>query len=601
MSDKKDKYSPLRQAIAPALICAAVFAALWASSPLWSPLEQRAYDARMRLIESIGASSASPTGKVVVVGMEEDRIAAVKPLIFWYPEIGRFLSLMDSHGANAVGIDLIPLHSLGQKMKDAAISIMADNARAGFEDEMEELGELTDNSLMAPMLRSTERMGLVQGVADGTVPYYYSFMAFMKNAHPATVRLTPDSDAVLRSQAMRIGGDEAFAHALARLAAPESPLPEGSVLLNYHLQKGIPYYSFLDVLDGKAPAGSFEGRTVLLGYITRYDDVHMTPWGREIPGVMIHAIALETLLDRSRPMPAPVWASIMALGLLCALSALFSARFGPTLAIALNLIVIAISATSNLWLYQSGILMPLAPHLFAPIIIFGTIYPYRYFIEERSRRRIIKTFSYYMDPRIIDSLMDKDAESLMKGEIKDFCMLFSDIRGFTSMTNQNTPEMVIGFLNQYFRLVTEIIQHNNGVVDKFIGDAVLAYFPHEGNPCVNAIAASKQMLEAAEEFNKSDLVRSLRGGWTLQIGIGLDYGSAIIGNIGSERRMDFTVIGDPVNKASRMEGITKRLKVPIVTTEIVFFMAKEQFEFRHLGLYGVRGVGEHIDLYTIMY
>ena len=588
---------------APAAIALAVVLLLQASAGAWWYVEHTAYDARVQLLESMGLARGEPTGTTVVVGMEEDSMVTVKPLIFWYPEIGRFLSMMDEAGAASVGIDLIPIHSLGKKMMESVSEIMAGSMDDNAVALMEGFGQISDNSILAPMLYA-DNMTVVQGVADGTVPYYYPLMAFMPSVVPASVRLLPDKDTVVRRQALSFmqGQDEkidSFAQALYKVQVPESS-KDDSVILNFSLRSGVKYYSFTDMLAGKYDLEELKGKSVLLGYITNYDDVHHVPLGTRIPGVIIHAVTIETLLTGTGAREIPAGLRFLAVALLAMAALLVSVRQRPLEAGAIVVVLSALYAVINIYAFHKGSLMPMFPTVLAPLLIFGTVYPYRYLVEERHRRKLYRTFSYYMDSDVIDTLISTDAENLFKGENKDVCVIFCDIRGFTKLSNMVRADYVVSFLNGFFSRCTEVVQKHGGIVDKFIGDAMLIFFHSEEGSAQNALKAALGIIKEVESLNSDGVFASNLEGWELNIGLGIHYGRVIMGNIGSEKKMDFTIIGEPVNIASRIEGLSKKLGHPLIATEEIYEMAKNDFKFKQLGKHRVRGIDSDIDLYTVI-
>lgn len=580
---------------AAAAIAAAIAAGLFLSSALWEGVELKAYDLRVRLVNRSAAQRYNPTGRVVVVGMEEKTMIKEKPLIFWYPEIGRFLKQMNECGATAVGIDLIPVHSLGEKMTEAARSMFRQPEHLKF---FEEMGLQLDQSLLGPMLEASE-VKIIQGVAEGLVPYYHGYIGFMKNVRPASVRLTVDKDETVRRQQLMEGDGMTFPYALYDSLGGQSKdhKEHGTVLINYALKDRIPFYSFAEVMDEGFDRGKLAGKGVLLGYITGYDDFHSTPLGR-ISGALIHATAVETLLSDSAFRDVKPFFKALILLLLVSASLLISVRLSPVAAISSVAVLMAAYFALNVHLFSRGSVAPLFPHILAPLLTYAFIYPYRYIVEERTRKRIYKTFSYYMDRKVIDSLISREPESILRGEQKTLCILFLDIRDFTTMSHMKRPEVIIKFLNRFFTVVTDTIQRHDGFVNKFIGDAVLAFFGTE-KAATNAVAAAVELLKNIEALSGEQSVREFTGETEIRVGIGIHSGEVVIGNIGSLRKMDFTIIGDSVNIASRVEKLTKQLGRPVLISEAAVGMAGAGLKFEFLGNFQMRGLEKPIGIYTV--
>ena len=218
-------------------------------------------------------------------------------------------------------------------------------------------------------------------------------------------------------------------------------------------------------------------------------------------------------------------------------------------------------------------------------------------------RNIRKAFSRFVPEQIIDELVD-GAETEAKvgvGEKRDVAILFCDIRSFTNISEHNKPETIVSFLNRYFTIMCTIIKKYGGTIDKFMGDAIMALFgapvSYEDN-CRRAVAAAQEMREAVEKIEMEDLV--LPVGMKFNIGIGIHYGDVIVGSIGSEDKTDYSVIGDNVNLASRLEGLTKTYGTMILISEAVKAdIQDEEFVFRHLDNVKVKGKEHPVPIYAV--
>ena len=219
-------------------------------------------------------------------------------------------------------------------------------------------------------------------------------------------------------------------------------------------------------------------------------------------------------------------------------------------------------------------------------------------------KRIRKAFSRFVPEQIIDSLVtqaDKSDEKIAVGETRAVAILFSDIRSFTNISEKNRADVLVAFLNRYFSTMVEIIKKHGGTIDKFIGDAIMAEFgtpvSYEDN-CRRAVMAAYEMRDALEAVEMGDLV--MPDGMKFNIGIGIHYGDVIVGSIGSKDKTDYSVIGDNVNLASRLEGLTKTYGVQILVSETVRADAGEDsFCFRHLDDVRVKGKKNAVPIYAV--
>ncbi|MEO5669310.1 MAG: adenylate/guanylate cyclase domain-containing protein, partial [Ramlibacter sp.] len=352
-----------------------------------------------------------------------------------------------------------------------------------------------------------------------------------------------------------------------------------SGFVNYRLGTPFAYVPIQHVLklaandDTEALQRLFKGRAVLLG--TVLDDIDLLPlpiplavWrpgDERAPGVVAHAQVLRSMLNGGFIQPVPWWLLVPA-------TAVF-ALFWLGAALMRKFVLFAAVATGVLWLsyelLESGVwLAPGAMLLtgLAACIGRGALEGWR---NWREKRRLSDTFSGYVSPEVMREIVAGGVAADQQGRKVTVCVLFSDIRGFTTLSEHAPAEEVVALLNRYFARMTAAVHHHGGTVDKFIGDGLMAFFgaPNKlANPSRNALDASHEMLAELAALN---VELAAEGRAPLAIGIGLQTGEAVIGHIGSPERHAYTAIGDTVNTAARLEGLCKDLGCPIVCTEIV--------------------------------
>ncbi len=208
-------------------------------------------------------------------------------------------------------------------------------------------------------------------------------------------------------------------------------------------------------------------------------------------------------------------------------------------------------------------------------------------------------FSKYVSKDVLNEILSDPSKVALGGEEKEVTVFFSDIRGFTTISEKTTPKELVRILNTYFTAMTKEVLDNGGVLDKYIGDAIMAFWGApiaDPDQAENALKASLSMLEQLKELNKE--LRAL-GDPEIHIGIGLYTGPAIVGNVGSDLRFDYTVMGDTVNVASRLEGLNKEYKTEIIIGETTKNKIKGNYVFRALGSVAVKGRKEPLNIYTI--
>lgn len=591
------KQRPLRALLSIALV---VILLLSMTKPAFILLDNRAYDITMKLLDRLGQGNRA-TGSVVMVALEESSSLAKKPLLFWYPDLGRFFRAIRGADAKAVGIDMIPTHSMAEKLHEAFSSI--DPADNTFNhSDLEAIGESLDNALLRPLMELAETTPVVMATYHANVPFFHRQLPFLQNISAASAAITADpSDGVCRTQASSLEtGKPYFAAALYAAATGKSPPPNG-VRVDFTRTGSIPVVTFDAIVNGTADKRLLHDKIIILGFRSTVDR-HPTPLSRQQYGQEIHAAALDSLLAEKPLTKAPAPLQLLALSLLALLGTLVGLWCRPSSAFPAALTASAVYFCAAAVSMANGTIYPVFPQIVAPVAALMIVYPYRTLFEERIRRKLYKIFNYYLDQRVIDDLVAGDLEHLLCGEKKQVTVMFIDIRNFTSLSQQVPAEAVIKLLNSFFSKVTEIIAANNGIVNKFIGDGVMAFFPLQETAGRDAIQASLSILgegcDAARGTMTADagFPESLRD---FAVGIGLHHGEVIMGNVGSERKMDFTIMGSTVNLASRIEGLTKDFGSPVLLSETVHQMIQGFTSCRFMGEATVKGVAEPVKVYAL--
>ena len=221
-------------------------------------------------------------------------------------------------------------------------------------------------------------------------------------------------------------------------------------------------------------------------------------------------------------------------------------------------------------------------------------------VEQIEKQQARSMLSRYLPPGIVKEMLKNPLAAQLGGKRADLTVLFSDIRGFTTISERLVPEEVVSLLNEYLTAITEVIFRHGGTVDKFEGDAILAFFgapqSHDNDP-ERAVRTALEMRELLGELETSWIERTQT---PLRIGIAINTGSVMVGNIGSQRRMDYTVIGDAVNLASRIQDLTKEYEVSILISGDAYTQVKDMCRVRALGTVEVRGRRQPVDLYEVV-
>jgi len=338
-------------------------------------------------------------------------------------------------------------------------------------------------------------------------------------------------------------------------------------------------------------------------------DRHFTPYSRgahadQMAGGEIHANIVETILSGRFPRPLPTWLEVAYLALVLAVAVWFFLKWSVGGGAALGTVLLVAAAPPAFFAFQYDWVLPVAGLQTGLAAAFLMTLGLRLTGEERERSRMRQVFGRYVSDEVVNVLLADDRKPDLAGEAKRVTVLFSDIRGFTTFSEKLTAHEVVEMLNAYFTRVCEPILAQGGTVDKYIGDAVMAVFgspvPHEDH-ARRAVRAALGMASEAAAF-KEWMTRRFpdRGLAEFGIGVGLFTGEAVIGDIGTPKRKEFTAIGDTVNAASRLEGITKELKVVIAASESTVHEAGEGVRIGKVETVTVKGRSEAIRVYEIV-
>lgn len=341
----------------------------------------------------------------------------------------------------------------------------------------------------------------------------------------------------------------------------------------------------------------FKNQFALIGFTLANVDQHQTIYSARYPGVYILANSLDNALHNDFVKPAPLWLNIALTLLLPTLLGFLILRFRSTLislllvaTLSMGYFLLCLQAYQNwnLWIY-----------LTYPILgmwaCFSGLYAYQYAKEQKKRQQMRFAFGKYVSPSVLKIIEEQPEKITLGGERREMTFMFSDIRGFTSFSDINEPEVVQTFLSQYFSTMNGIImQDYRGSINKLIGDAIMAYwgFPlTDEDHAFLAVSAAMAMKDAMLAWRKqADKL-------PINIGIGINTGEAVIGNVGSEDFMDFTVIGDAVNVASRLEGINKEYGTNIIISAATYNQVKDRIHARSLGWAELKGKSEPIEVF----
>ena len=360
------------------------------------------------------------------------------------------------------------------------------------------------------------------------------------------------------------------------------------------------YISAADVFAKRVEPGALQGKIVLLGTTAPgLLDLRVTPVGETYPGVETHANVISGFLD-GKVFVKPDYAigyEIVVLILSGLLLAFALPMMSAPKAVATSLAVIAGLVGLNFWIYLSaGLVLPLASALVMAIAAFGLNMSYGYFVESRSKRELAHLFGTYVPPELVDEMV-KDPDSYsMKASTKELTVMFCDMRGFTQMSETMDPTQLQALLNSVFSRLTDQIRSNRGTIDKYMGDCVMAFWGAPVDTPDHASMAVKTALDMAKAMRMLNEEHRAKGLPEIGIGIGLNTGTMCVGDMGSDIRRSYTVVGDSVNLGSRLEGLSKTYGVDIVVSESTQKLA-QGFVWQEIDKVRVKGKDQAVTIF----
>jgi adenylate cyclase len=392
------------------------------------------------------------------------------------------------------------------------------------------------------------------------------------------------------------------------------PWHDGSVLINYtgpfHTYQ---HYSMWDVLNGAVPADTFKNKIVLVGGTALgIGDLRSTPFQKQDAGYMgveVHANIIDNLLhsgEKGRSfLTRGLYEEMIDTGFILLFGLVFGFWFSRIKPLYSTISVFSTLGVFAWFIYFSfarwGLWLSCVIPAGTLVVNYAVITSFRMIFEEGEKRKIRKTFSQYLSPGVI-ALIEKDPQKYIRpgGETKDLTVMFSDIRGFTTMSEGLTADELVLLLNEYLGEMTEVIFHNLGTLDKYIGDAIMAFwgspYPQDDH-AYRACTCALQMIQGLDKLNAK---WKAEGRKQIAIGVGLNTGPVNVGNMGSAKRLAWTVMGDNVNLASRLEGITKEYRGRIVISEGTYKEVADKFVCRDLDKIRVKGKNQPVTIYELL-
>lgn len=365
-------------------------------------------------------------------------------------------------------------------------------------------------------------------------------------------------------------------------------------------RNSFPYISATDILHNRVDPALLDKTVVLVGSSAPgLMDLRATPVGEIYPGVEVHANLIAGIFDQtlkeqpSYLMTVDLFQTLFLGGIAVVLIPVFN----PMIATLITLVLLAVAVAWNLAIWHWGnIVLPLVPLLLLIFLIQSSDILFGYFFESRTKKQLANLFGQYVPQELVEEMSLDPSRYSLVGTSRQMTVLFSDVRNFTNISEKLDPVSLSQLMNDYLTPMTRIIHQSWGTVDKYIGDAIMAFWGAPVEDPEHARRAILAALDMQERAAKLSQEFQARGGPEIRIGIGINTGNMRVGNMGSEFRMAYTVMGDAVNLASRLEGLTKQYGVTIIVGEQTRVSLLD-FSFRELDRVKVKGKNEAVTIY----
>ena len=577
-----------------AILAAAVFAlyALLGITNAWEQLERRGFDTL-----TVASAPGRSTLPITIVGIDEPSFAQVAKQWPWPRSLyAKVVDELARSGALVIVLDILfPEASTPAEDQALADAIRrAGNVVVASNMDYQETAQARVWTRMDP-IDVLKAAGAVNGFAR------------VEQDLDTVLRELPEGDDVLWRQTIRVANKRNPG------MLPEPP-PSADLLVRYAgRDHTFPYVSFYQALEAGThlPPDAFKDQIVLIGRDlkasvdarTGFVDTFATPFTATtrslMPGVELHANFLETAILGAAIRPAGLSWRVALLAAVVALSALLLARWRPILgALVVTAIAASIAALSWFLFTKANVWLPVLASILACTTLYLAYGGLAFLAERKRKAEFRQAFSLYVTPEVVDYVMANPDRLRLGGERREVTMLFTDLAGFTSLSEKMKPEDVAQVLNQHFSGATEIVKRNHGTVNRFIGDAVMAMFGAPVEDPQQAVHAVRTACEMQEDIARLREKLRAQGLPEINMRIGVHSCTAVIGNLGSSDRFDYTAIGDGVNLAARLEGVNKLYRTGILVSGETAALVAGAVKMRPVDRVIVKGKTEPVEILT---
>jgi class 3 adenylate cyclase len=536
----------------------------------------------------------NPTENTAIIGIDDESLDRFEePLILWHSYLAGIINGVADAGAEAIVLDVIPSISLDRIAPQLDRNLIKSFQHARSKNTRVYLGFKAGDAGAMPHRKFA---------------FFSDGLGFMN--------FTPDEDGRIRKQKVTIAGENKRAYSLSYIALRQENkedlenIPE-ELYIDYRL-KEPPIISLSEIYDRIIEKKDNELRSALAGKVVfvgatslKLPDNHPVPiksGSKRMPGVSIQALATKTLLSGKYLKDIPMWLTWLMLIGTAMISGFLFLIVHPRKALIALFFLLALSLLGAMRAFSAYWVVPLSPLLFGlavPSSISGT---YRYIKEYRQHRTLQRFFKSYVNRHVMEEILENPDMVSFGGTTANVTVLFSDIRDFTTISEKMKAEDVVAGLNRYFTEMTKAVTESNGYLNKYIGDGILAIFgaPHilSQDGALAAVRCGHEMLKRLDYLNKEGIFPGISE--DIKIGIGIHTGEAVVGNLGCYEKMDYSIIGDTVNLASRIESKTKEFGKPLLVSQATYDRISNYIDARFIASEKVKGREQEVKLYEVL-
>jgi len=381
---------------------------------------------------------------------------------------------------------------------------------------------------------------------------------------------------------------------------------QGEMWINYYgPEHTFPYYSVVDILEGRVGKKQLEGKLVLIGATAiAIEDLRPTPFDQVFPGTEIHATILDNILRDKYLRPPAVPATLIDIVSIILLGLMLFFAIPQLGAISGGIVVSSLMGVTfavHYYLFSSLLLLThVVPAMTEIVLCSPILYISRFMMEEKEKKYIRGAFGKYMSPLVIEQLVRDPSKLKLGGDRRILTAFFSDLAGFSTISEKMAPDELVHLLNEYLTDMTNIVLKYGGTLDKYEGDAIMAFWGAPLDDEAHAEKCCRAALEMQHRLTEQNVVWAKQGKPLLTARMGINTGQMVVGNMGAETRMDYTIMGDEVNLASRLEGVNKVYGTAVIISQNTYDACGDVFEVRELDSIRVVGKEQAVVIYELL-